>query len=163
LLDEVFGSDNFIRQITFKKTTGGTADFIPGTCDFLMWYGKNVAVAKYRPIYNLKELGGEGTTGYTRVELPDGTRRPLNQTEFADPSCLPKGARIYAAANITSQSMGREKGEGAASWFPVKIGGQEYRPSMKARWKTNEQGMSHLLAASRVLVGRKSTRILPIL
>jgi adenine-specific DNA-methyltransferase len=30
LLDEVFGAKNFISQITVKKTTGSTADFIPG-------------------------------------------------------------------------------------------------------------------------------------
>ena len=47
--------------------------------------------------------------------------------------------------------MGREKGEGAASWFPVELDGKTYRPSLKARWKTNEAGMDRLLAAGRIV------------
>ena len=51
-----------------------------------------------------------------------------------------------------SQSVGREKGEGAASWFPVSIDGREFRPNIRNRWKTNEEGMTRLLAADRVQV-----------
>jgi adenine-specific DNA-methyltransferase len=46
--------------------------------------------------------------------------------------------------------MGREKGEGAASWFEVNIDGQSFRPSLQNRWKTNQEGMAHLVRASRV-------------
>jgi adenine-specific DNA-methyltransferase len=59
-------------------------------------------------------------------------------------------ARIYRQDNLTSQSVGREKGEGAASWFPVRIRGQEIRPNEKVRWKTNQEGMARLLRANRV-------------
>ena len=57
-----------------------------------------------------------------------------------------------------SQSVGRAKGEGAASWFPVEIGGRVFRPSMQARWKTNESGMAHLLAANRVAIQGATVR-----
>jgi adenine-specific DNA-methyltransferase len=46
--------------------------------------------------------------------------------------------------------MGREKGEGAASWFRIPMNGREYDPGPKARWKTNERGMQRLLLAGRV-------------
>jgi len=46
--------------------------------------------------------------------------------------------------------MGRAKGEGAASWFPVELDGRTYKPSMSVRWKTNEQGMDRLLKAGRI-------------
>ena len=52
--------------------------------------------------------------------------------------------------NLTSQSVGRDKGEGAASWFPVEFDGHVYRPSEKGRWKTNELGMSRLVKARRL-------------
>src|SRR5262249_45355649 len=58
--------------------------------------------------------------------------------------------RVFRLDNITSQSAGREKGEGAASWFPVKLEGREFRPTMQTRWKTNEIGMQRLIAARRV-------------
>lgn len=60
------------------------------------------------------------------------------------------GVRVYSLADLTSQSVGREKGEGAACWFPVKIDGREYRPSLQTRWKTNELGMKNLSLAGRL-------------
>lgn len=35
ILDETFGSNNLVAVITFKKTAGQTARYIPGTCDYL--------------------------------------------------------------------------------------------------------------------------------
>jgi len=52
--------------------------------------------------------------------------------------------------------MGRDKGEGAASWFPVKIDGREILPSIKVRWKTNEQGMRRLQYAGRLFASKNS-------
>jgi adenine-specific DNA-methyltransferase len=98
-----------------------------------------------------KRTGGAGGSGYTRVELPDGSRRPLTKQEVADNSLLPDGARVFAGDNLTSQSMGRAKGEGAASWFKVNVDGREFDPGLKARWKTNAEGMERLMLAGRVM------------
>ena len=152
VMDEVFGSDNFVCTVVTKKTSGATSDFVPSTCDYVVWFAKARASAKFRQLYLDKVVGGVGASGYTRVRLPNGDQRPLTAKERDDASRVPDGARIYAADNLTSQSVGRAKGEGAASWFAVAIDGKEYRPSEKVRWKTNEEGMSRLLIASRVLV-----------
>ncbi|HEX4607902.1 MAG TPA: hypothetical protein VH092_06840, partial [Urbifossiella sp.] len=64
----------------------------------------------------------------------------------------------YQPDNLTSQSHGREKGEGAASWFKVSIGGQSYYPGPQSRWKTNEAGMARLLAAGRIHTAANSIR-----
>lgn len=37
LMDEIFGSNNFVSLITFAKTTGATVAYLPGTCDYLLW------------------------------------------------------------------------------------------------------------------------------
>ena len=57
---------------------------------------------------------------------------------------------LGVCCRLTSQSVGREKGEGAASWFAVKYQGQEFRPSLKVRWKTNEIGIERLLKEPRL-------------
>jgi adenine-specific DNA-methyltransferase len=74
----------------------------------------------------------------------------MTTEERSTPTLVDPGARIYRQDNLTSQSMGREKGEGAASWFPVRVGGFEFRPSITNRWKTSESGMARLQAAHRV-------------
>jgi adenine-specific DNA-methyltransferase len=156
LLDEVFGSENFVSLITFKKTTGATGDFLPGTTDFIVWFAKDKRSAKYRPLFRDKTVGGAGAGEYRLVELPDRERRPMTVAEREDGAPLPVGARPFRFDNLTSQSAGREKGEGAASWFPVEIDGREFRPPLQARWKTNEDGMRRLLASGRVAVRDQS-------
>lgn len=151
-MDEVFGRENFMSLITFTKTAGATVNYLPGTADYLVWYARNKEKLKYRQIYREKSVGGQASGKYDQIELPDKTRRPMTAQEKADPENLPKGSRIYRLDNLTSQSEGRQKGEGAACWFPVEIDGQEFRPTMKGRWKTNEDGMKRLLQQRRVQV-----------
>jgi adenine-specific DNA-methyltransferase len=150
LMDEVFGTDSFVSQITVAKTTGATSRYLPGAADYLLWYASDAASTKFHPLFITKEIGRRGATNYNRVETPDGVRRYLNRDELADLSILPSGSRPYSLDNLTSQSIGREKGEGAASWFPVTIGGKDFRPGIQVRWKTNEAGMARLLWADRL-------------
>lgn len=150
VLDEVFGSENFISQITFSKTSGATSDFLPGTTDYIIWYAKSRERAKYRRLFREKSLGGAGVSGYTRIELQDGSRRQMTAAEIATPTSLPANSRAFTFDNLTSQSAGRKKGEGAASWFNVGFEGRTFDPGMKARWKTNGSGMNRLIAANRV-------------
>ena len=151
VLDEVFGSENCCSLITFKKTSGATGELLPGTADYILWYARDIRYVKYRPLFRERAVGGEGGEAYTFVEH-DGARRRMTAEELDKPNLLAAGSRVYRLQILTSQAQGRQKGEGAASWFPVTIGGREFRPSMQARWKTNETGMANLISANRVMV-----------
>jgi adenine-specific DNA-methyltransferase len=48
VLDEVFGNENFVSVITVWKTSSATSTLLPPTCDYLIWYAKDRAKAKYR-------------------------------------------------------------------------------------------------------------------
>lgn len=54
LLDEIFGSDNFISQITFSKTAAQSSNLLPGVCDYILWVGKNKDIVKFRQPYKDK-------------------------------------------------------------------------------------------------------------
>jgi adenine-specific DNA-methyltransferase len=149
LLDEVFGADNFISQIVFSKTASATSEYLSGTYDVLVFYAKSREHLKYRQPLTLKQVGGVGGSAYRRVRLPDLSERPITAEELSGQHPLAEDSRLFRIDNLTSQSVGRDKGEGAASWFPVEFEGQTLRPSEKVRWKTNEQGMVRLRMASR--------------
>src|SRR5262249_41032114 len=51
LMDEVFGAENFISQISVAKTAGATTDFLAGVTDHILWSGRNKEHLKYRPTY----------------------------------------------------------------------------------------------------------------
>ena len=72
LMDEVFGSENFVALISFKKTTGQTSQYLPGTSDYALWYAKEITRLKFRPLYKERDIGGEGAEAYTTVRLEDG-------------------------------------------------------------------------------------------
>lgn len=144
LMDEVFGEGNCVNLIAFQKTSSSTSDFLGGVADYLLWYAKDKDRLKFRKPLYAKALGGDSFKAYNKIIFPDGSMSPLDSSgETGD-------GTVVRIDNITSQSMGRDKGEGAASWFPVSIVGREIRPSLKVRWKTNEQGMSRLKMAGRL-------------
>src|SRR5262249_34108873 len=155
VLDEVFGAENAVNQIVYAKTTGATVVLLPGTADYILWYAKKIENVKYRQLFLEKVLGEEGATKYDQVEASDGTRRALTKEEretglFA--------GRAYTLGGMTSQSVGREKGEGAACWFKVQLEGKQFTPDLQSRWKTNEIGMQRLIAARRLQVMGRSLR-----
>jgi adenine-specific DNA-methyltransferase len=150
LMDEVFGDDNLIAQVSIEKTSSQTQDFIPPVTDYLLWYGRNRLATKYRPVWRPKAPEGGGFGEYTRLEADDLRRRTMTGSERLGDDPIAANLRVYRQDNLTSQSMGREKGEGAASWFPVECEGQTFRPSMQNRWKTSEDGMRRLNFARRV-------------
>jgi adenine-specific DNA-methyltransferase len=151
-MDDVFGPSQFMSLITFVKTSSATNVFLPDVADYVLHYAKDREQVKYRPLYQSKMRGAEGGTKYTRIQLADGTRRPMTADERNGNAAIPRGARPYRLDNLTSQSVGREKGEGAASWFPVNVQGREFRPGRTVRWKTNEEGMARLFENGRVEV-----------
>jgi adenine-specific DNA-methyltransferase len=157
LMDEVFTTDNFVACVVFAKTSSSTSDFLGPTFDYLLWYAKSKPSLKYRKILLKKAPGQRGGTGYKSVQLSNLSRRSLSKAEVDAPESLPDDARIYFRDNITSQSVGREKGEGAASWFAVNFEGQEIKPSLSVRWKTNEQGFDRLLKAHRIEGSKSNT------
>src|SRR5208337_3119962 len=67
VLDEVFGSENFVSQIPFRKTAGATSAFLPATADYLLWYGKDIRTMKYRQIYMTKGLLEGGAGAYDQI------------------------------------------------------------------------------------------------
>ena len=151
VMDEVFGDENVVATITCRKTTGNTSQYLPTGTDTILWYAKDATCTKYRSLFATKVIGGDGGTGYRLIRSPKGERRGLTQKEMRSGSDLANGWQVFTASNLTSQSIGRAKGKGAASWFPVKYRGREYLPSLQLRWKTNQRGMNRLLRADRIV------------
>jgi adenine-specific DNA-methyltransferase len=147
LLDEVFGAQNFVAEIAYQKTTGAGSpndelSSLPSVFDYIVWFAKDKSKMKYRQLYLEKELGGPGSSGYTQVEMEDGSVRPLSKDEAAG-AALPSGARIFATQSLVAQS-GSDK-----TRYPVTIGDREYRPNPGV-WKTSEAGMERLIEAGRI-------------
>ena len=113
MMDEVFGEDNFISQISTKTSGGSTGVYLSGVTDFVIWYAKDKEATKYRAPLRVKAVGESGADKYSRLRSPDLTVRPLTRGERTGVERIPPQARVYRQDNLTSQSVGRDKGEGA--------------------------------------------------
>ncbi len=153
VMDEVFGEENFVSQVVIEKTSGSTQVYLSNVADTLLWYARHHDQLKFRPFMLKKVAGGPGGDAYTFIEGPTGERRRAPTGGLQEP---PADSRLFRLSDMTSQSIGRSKGEGAASWFGVEVAGREYRPSDRVRWKTNELGMSRLLKANRIEPGKNT-------
>jgi adenine-specific DNA-methyltransferase len=160
LIGEVFGHKNFVAQISFLKTTSSTGEFLGGVADYVIWFAKDLPQAEYHQLYKYREVGGDGAGHYNLVLLEDGTIRTASPDERSGRKPLPEKADLFTADQLQSASIGRQKGEGAASWFPVMVSGREYRPNAQRRWSTNEEGMTRIVRSGRVLAQKTTLRFL---
>jgi adenine-specific DNA-methyltransferase len=145
VMDEVFGSANFISEITVQKAGSTYAEYLGGVADYVLWFALNREHLKYRPLYDSRKITEEDSGRFTLVRSEDGSLVPKK-------IALSVGVHNLVAPDpLQSASAGREKGEGAASWFAVELAGKIYRPTMQSRWKTNEIGMERLRKAARLI------------
>lgn len=157
LLDEVFGSENFVSQIVYKKTSGagspGALTSIASVHDYILWYAKDKTQYKFRKLTVPKVFGGDGSDAYKMIELADGRRLTIKEyeketnTEFQYEN-KPKGSRVYRLGDLTSQTN--------SSYYPIVLNGKTYLPSTTRGWRTGEEGMKRVIAANRV-VATKNT------
>lgn len=54
VLDEIFGPQNFVSQISFSKTGSVSGSHLGKVCDLLLFYSKNKNELKYRTLYEEK-------------------------------------------------------------------------------------------------------------
>ena len=81
LMDEIFGSENFVSLIPFrKKTMPLGSNFIEQMNDFLIFYAKDKKNLKYRQLYQNQSV--EGDFHWKWYEMPDGSRNQMTQEQL---------------------------------------------------------------------------------
>jgi adenine-specific DNA-methyltransferase len=142
IVDDVFGTKNFVSVITVQKTTSSSGEVISGVADFLLWYAKDSARLKSRPVFLAR--AGEGWVNYDFVRLRDGFCRKMTREEREDWSQLPEGAAVYRRDNLTSQRPAQE-----GDVRSVVFGDRNYSPG-KGTFKTDLAGLERLEKAARL-------------
>ncbi len=143
LMDEVFGSENFVSVITFKKSGGMGEQLLDNIADYIIWYGKSIDKLKYRQIYQAKEFSSGAGARYNQVETLDGKIRPITTDEQLKPELLPKGARVFLGGPLTSQTGS------TSTTFEFEFNGKKYKPNVGG-WKTGIEGMKKLITKQRI-------------
>lgn len=142
LLDEVFGSENFIKILVVQKTGGLSQTFVPGTSDFILWYTKNVSICKFRQLYMGKTQGQDSS--YKYLQLDDGIQRSMSKEERRDLTLLPINAKVFQPTSLESVNP----------VFKFKY----HQTIYNQRWKTSLKGLENLAKATRIYETSSSLR-----
>ena len=151
LMDEVFGSENFVSIITWTRGGMTSSSGLAAISDYLLWYAKDKEQMKYRQLYMQWDERAPDPllNSYTQVELPDGTRRGMTSAERKNPALLPENSRRFQIVLASSQSAG-----GATDEYNFE--GRTFTPSRGRGWATSHEGFDRLAKQSR-LVAREIT------
>ena len=141
LMDEVFGDENAVATIPFKKTSALGGKLLDVINDTILVYAKDKAQLKYRQLW-LET--GDNTYAFPNVEEGPGIWHRLTAEERR--TYRPELGLLFRTANLTSQSGS------AKTRYPVFLEGRRLRPSRNAYWKTNPVGMDNLRKAGRLRV-----------
>ena len=122
VLDEVFGTKNFISMISFTKTTGlGTAHKLPGRFDLILWYARDAKGCKYRALYEVQN--DPRGAGYTRAD-----------------ELMPESG-VYMSADLTKPGPGQK--------YDVNLYGRQF-DSGRRWWGYPPESISAMYKAGRL-------------
>ncbi len=148
LLDEVFGSGNFVVMIAFTKSGGlEAANRVASRMDYLLWYARNKDQLKYRQLYSARE--DPFASGYNMVELADGQRRPSATGERAGVEPLPAGARLFRLDSLTKPGPGAR--------YEFEYGGRTFTSGGRW-WGMPKENLALLASRGRLVVAGNSLR-----
>ncbi|MEO1345559.1 MAG: site-specific DNA-methyltransferase [Pseudomonadota bacterium] len=123
VLEDVFGSKNFIASITIRKTTSDASEYIGSTCDFVLWFAKERSAVKANTLWmNRSESAESRYSG----DYGDG--------------------RKFQLGGITSSRAAGEGDLKVFNWF-----GLDFK-SGNATFKTTETGLTRAARSDRLAV-----------
>ena len=149
VMDEVFGPECFVSQVSFQTTSGFRTRTLATLGDFLLWYARDPDRLKVRKLFEEQPVTlGEGNARW--VLLPDGGYRGVSAAEKRGEASLPEGARLYKPGDLQGQGASREP-------QPFEFEGRVYEPGTNSHWKANyPAGLERLASAGRIHVAANS-------
>lgn len=156
ILDEVFGSDNFCGQISFRTTGGQSAGLLSSSTDNLLWYSKQRTdggklIVKFRQPLIDKVGGAEDASGqYTWIE-PKDKSLPPRRMSFDEQENIDEIRNQYYLLrpdNLFGQGSPSDPNE-----YEFKFQGKVYFCPPSNHWKPGIKsgGMDALARAGRLI------------
>ena len=149
LLDEVFGHENSVTTIMFKKSGGTASSMIPEGSDFILWYSKNkkMAAKRYHQLYESltrDELIGH-MSSYGMVEEANKLPRNITSQEKKDIARIPSNAVLLKRDRLTSIGWSETRS------FDYRWNGKSYHCQPNEHWRVSKEGLDYLAKIGRLV------------
>ena len=149
LMDEVFGEKNFASLISFSKTTGlESADSVAGAFDYLLWFARDSASIKYRPL--VQQRSAASADRFRSLQLIDGSTLPTSEETLEELRARGDWCRLFTDADLTKPGPGAK--------FEFSFRGNTF-VSGDRWWGTQKISLERVAKAHRLFVtGKKKLR-----
>ena len=168
VLDEVFGTDNFITEIVVKKKGSQKSSMLDPVNDFILWYSRSPrsdGITKFRTLFEERPLDEETVDEFSRAELPSGDVVNLKKYvgsdgEPVDFRAFPRRVEIeFPQSRLFRPWPVTNGGERANQMDAIPFRGQLVKPPKGRVWshtsrssKSELSGMQRLLIADRLIL-----------
>lgn len=144
LMDEVFGSKNFVAVINFKTMMPLESGHIASVFDYLCWYARDATKLKYRNLFVSKTVGNDSEFVFADAE--DGGYRRLTIEELLQFERTAREHSVFKRSDLASS------GYTPSCTFPISFGGRVFETASGKSWRTTPAGVENLKRADRLFV-----------
>ena len=146
LMDEVFGKNNFVSLITFRKTGSKGSATLDAVSDYLIFYAKNKEQVKYRQLYIKEAFNPKIHTSYNLLMDKNGNYREMTIDEKNLKVPIPENMRPFQTISITSQDPNEN------TKIPLIIKGKEYYCPSSRHWSIHPSELHNVVEKGLIKV-----------
>jgi len=141
LMDEVFGSENFVANIIFrKKSLPLGSKFLETMHDHILFYAKDISQLKYRQLY---QKVTEVTNHWRFAQFPDWTVQKIKSNELGS-SNHPEGTKYFRLFSLLAPSYSEK------SDFIFNYQNANYKPPSNGAWVVDAKKLQRLGSTGRI-------------
>jgi len=143
IMDEVFGSENFVANIIFrKKSLPLGATLLETMHDHILFYAKDKEIVKYRQLFEENDVSQISSHGPYSL-FPEGTWSKIDISDF-NSKAHPDGTQYYRLFSLIAPSYSKQ------SDFQYEFGGKSYLPPSRGCWIVEKSKLDLLASVGRL-------------
>ena len=143
VMDEVFGEENLIATVSFKKTGAFDTNYLQSNFDHIIWVAKSRSAMKFRPTPELKEITDKDLGFYDTVETQPYERNAVRSGAAAVE--VSKTGKLIARNPLNSAGWVESLG------YDYQHEGLTFSIPRNRHWTTTKENMLRLGRASRLI------------
>ncbi len=146
LMDEVFGGQNFVVVICYRRLGMMIGETLQSSAHYLIWYARDRERMKQKKVYDAKVAGIDAGDHYTLLEdVTTGETRPMTAEERANPTVVRAGLRPFQLVSLATGGFRPN------TTIDYTFEGHVYHPGPNKCWRTTREGLDRLAAQGRIV------------
>jgi len=153
LMDEVFGSENFVVVIAYRRLGMMVGETMQSSAHYLLWYARDRERMKSHKLFEQQVAGIGSADHYTQLQSEkSGQVRAMTPEERGNPNLQPPGWRPFQLVSLTTGGFRPN------TTIDYEFEGRVFNPGPNKCWRTTKEGLDTLAAERRIVKAGNTLR-----